>query len=252
MLVSCAFCPGCRARRSASWAVRLEDEERSWDRSCFLTLTIRDGLDPKLDPPSPERLRRRDLQLFFKKLRKAGLKFKYYAVGEYGERSARAHYHLLVFGIDVRDRVAVEAAWPWGLVDFGRLEAASVRYVTGYVMKAPLGRLRLHEERQGNAPPFSVMSRGLGARGCDARKHTIVTQGCIRSGATRMVPPRFYLARLSESERLQYKLAVREEALRAANARVGDGKPYLLNNQLDRAEVARADFNARRKPRGVL
>jgi len=253
-LVACAYCPGCRSKRSASWAVRLSDEEREWDRASFVTLTISDRVLFRCwnNPPNPARLSRRDLQLFFKRLRKAGYRVKYYAVGEYGEKFARAHYHLVLFGADSRDRVALEAAWPWGNVDIGRVEPASIRYVTGYVMKAPLGRLRLHEEREGHAPAFSVMSRGIGAVGGNARRHTITTQGVIRVGNRAVVPPRFYLRGLSEADRQAFLLARRQRQLERALARVAAGGEYVKNDVQDRAQVSRADFKARQKPRGVL
>lgn len=252
-LVACAYCPGCRSKRSASWAIRLEDQQIRTERSCFLTLTIRDDIPFCFrDAPSPGRVTRRDLQLFFKRLRKRGAVFKYYAIGEYGEKSARAHYHVLLFGLDDRDRVTLESCWPWGLIDIGRVEPASVRYVTGYVMKAPLGRLRLHEERIGSAPPFSTMSKGLGACGADARKHTITTQGVIRVGARAVSPPRYYLSRLDDSERRSFLLARRERELSAATSRLDVGRSYVSNDVMDRAKVSRADYTARQKPRGYL
>lgn len=253
-LVSCQYCPDCRSRRSAVWAVRLEDEARVWDRASFVTLTISDRalFQCWRNPPNPARLSRRDLQLFFKRLRKAGFDVKYYAVGEYGEVGARAHYHVILFGVDSRDRVAIEAAWPWGIVDIGRVEPASVRYVTGYVMKAPLGRLRLHAERSGNAPPFSVMSRGLGERGASARRHTITTQGVIRIGAKAVPPPRFYTRKLSADDMDKFRAVRRERQLARALAEVAEGRPYQVNNNLDRASVSSADFKARQRPRGTL
>lgn len=254
-LVACSYCPGCRSRRSATWALRLEDEQKEWDRASFLTLTVADlPLDEFLcsDRPVPWFLSRRYPQLFFKMLRRRGYAFKYYTVGEYGEKSARAHYHVLLFGLDKRDRDIIEELWPWGSVDIGSVEPASVRYVTGYVMKAPLGRLRLHEERSHNAPPFSTMSQGLGALGARARRHTIVTQGVVRLGPLAVPPPRYYVGKLSPEERSAFLASRRTRQLGRALSRVAECKPYVVNDVSDRAEVSRADFTARRKPRGSL
>lgn len=204
------------------------------------------------DIPSSTRVRRRDLQLFFKRLRFLGARFKYYAVGEYGDDSARAHYHVIMFGLDRRDRTLIERAWPFGIVDIGRVEPASIRYVTGYVMKAPLGRLRLHEERQGSYPTFSVMSQGLGLSRAIARRHTLVTQGAIRIGAKLVSAPRYYVNRLSEDDKQSFKEARRARCLALAVEGMNDGKPYQVNDVLDRATVSRADFRARAKKRGTL
>lgn len=253
-LVACSYCPGCRSRRSATWALRLGDEYQEWDRSCFLTLTISDEIFSDPNAPDPTRVRRRDLQLFFKRLRKSGFRFKYYAVGEYGERSARAHYHLILFGLDRRDRVAIEAAWPWGIVDIGNVEPASIRYVTGYVMKAPLGRLRVHAERTDKNPPFSVMSQKIGASGAVARRHTLVTQGVVRVGSRAVVAPRYYVGRLSEEDKRAFILARRDRELKAALARVAEGGDYVRSAKWkrDRAVVSSRDFAARQVPRGTL
>lgn len=254
-LVSCGYCPGCRAKRSASWAIRLEDEEKVHSRSSFVTLTVADLPANEFlctDRPVPWALNRRYLQLFFKLLRFRGNVVKYYAVGEYGEKKARAHYHVLLFGLDQRDRELIEECWPWGSVDIGRIEPASIRYVTGYVMKAPLGRLRLHAEREGNAPPFSVMSRAIGATSARARTHTITTQGVIYVGNKMVSPPRFYVRRLSSDDASRFRDARRRLLLTKALQRVADVQDYQVNNVLDRAKVSRADFNARKKARGSL
>lgn len=258
--VSCAYCPDCRFRRSAIWAVRLQDERGQWDRASFLTLTISNEVSNEAknavksddDLPNPVRVQRRDLQLFFKRLRFVGARFKYYAVGEYGETGARAHYHILMFGLDRRDRVLIEAGWPFGRIDIGNFEPASVRYVVGYVMKAPLGRLRLHAERTKAFPPFSVMSRGIGSVGGVARYHTITTQGVIRTGAKSHPAPRYYVERLDPEGKAAFMAARRKRQLDAALARVDVGEQYVKNDVQDRAVVSRADFKARRKTRGTL
>lgn len=40
---------------------------------------------------------KKDLTDFFKRLRKSGLNFRYFACGEYGDKFARAHYHVIFF-----------------------------------------------------------------------------------------------------------------------------------------------------------
>lgn len=46
-------------------------------------------------------LNKRDVQLFLKRLRNAGFHFQYFGCGEYGDLSARPHYHLLIFSDDM-------------------------------------------------------------------------------------------------------------------------------------------------------
>lgn len=103
--VKCGQCMECRLAYSREWAIRITHEAQMWDRNCFLTLTYDD-----LCLPPYGQLVKRDLQLFFKRLRKAGYKFRYVACGEYGEKRRRPHFHVALFGIDFsEDRI------PYGL-----------------------------------------------------------------------------------------------------------------------------------------
>lgn len=65
------------------------------DCNCFLTLTYDD-----LNLPRFGQLVKRDLQLFFKRLRKITGPFRYVACGEYGELKRRPHFHVALFGVD--------------------------------------------------------------------------------------------------------------------------------------------------------
>jgi len=65
-------------------------------RSCFITLTYS---DEKL--PEDFSVSLREWQLFAKRLRKKLVtKIRHFAVGEYGDKSFRPHYHALIFGYD--------------------------------------------------------------------------------------------------------------------------------------------------------
>ena len=63
--------------------------------SCMLNLTYSDAFLPEHG-----QLYKDDLQRFFKRLRKAGFKFRYVASGEYGDQSRRPHFHIALFGVD--------------------------------------------------------------------------------------------------------------------------------------------------------
>lgn len=107
-------------------------------QNTFLTLTYNDD-----HIPVNFSLRSRDLQLCFKRVRKSGLKFRYFACGEYGSKSFRPHYHAILFGVDYWSaRQHFEAAWtdPHTKEPFGTLQTvyATVEtacYTAGYVTK---------------------------------------------------------------------------------------------------------------------
>ena len=110
--IPCGKCIGCRLEYSRQWANRMMLEAKYHSQNWFVTLTYDDLHVPRSyygDPNSGEALpsltlRKRDIQLFFKRLRKqTGQNFRYYACGEYGENTHRPHYHFIVFGLELDD-----------------------------------------------------------------------------------------------------------------------------------------------------
>ena len=93
----CGKCAGCRAQKSREWADRMILELDHSKTAVFLTLTYNDdNLPVKLQVTTGQTemtLQKRDLTLFFKRLRKKfpEKEVRYYAVGEYGKRTLRPH-----------------------------------------------------------------------------------------------------------------------------------------------------------------
>lgn len=163
VLVPCGRCPGCLKRRASAWSFRLMEECKISSSANFITLTY----DTKHIPISRNGfmdLRVRDLQLFFKRLRKAhspelgidGKSIKYYAVGEYGGRSMRPHYHVIMFNSKLE---LIQSAWQLGHVHYGNVQGASVGYTLKYITKPSKVPLHKNDDR---LREFSVMSKGLG------------------------------------------------------------------------------------------
>lgn len=96
--LKCGQCMECRLAYSREWAIRITHEAQTHDHNCFLTLTYDD-----LNLPRYGQLVKRDLQLFFKRLRKNVGPFRYVACGEYGEQKRRPHFHVALFGLDFSD-----------------------------------------------------------------------------------------------------------------------------------------------------
>lgn len=130
-------------------------------------------------------LSKRDFQLFFKRVRKwhdSNGKFriplKYYAVGEYGGKFRRPHFHFLVFNADLSAFIGEKYAnahergtlqldgqteydcplWEKGHITIGRVTGASVGYTMKYMSK-PWRPMHSNDDR---TPQFSLMSKGLG------------------------------------------------------------------------------------------
>jgi len=142
--------------------------------------------------PEHGQLWKGDLQRFFKRMRKAGLKFKYVASGEYGEKTRRPHFHIALFGMDFNsdrvlfgrstngDRTFISATvakhWadangiPLGNHLIGELNFESAAYIARYILKKikvsdKLMPLPLCTTEHGELifpnPEFMIMSKGI-------------------------------------------------------------------------------------------
>lgn len=144
--------------KRADWSFRLQQEHKYSKSALFVTLTY----DPK-HMPSDGSLDVRHLQLYLKRLRKLDgtNKIRYYAVGEYGSKSGRPHYHVLLFNASEEH---ARSAWrdikkrPIGLVHIGRVTPASVAYCTKYIVQPELNM-------EGKKKAFATMSRAYGIGG---------------------------------------------------------------------------------------
>lgn len=90
MMAKCGKCDECRLERVRNWTYKIWLENLNHKQSCFITLTYADNEKGK-------NLNKHDLVKFIKRLRKK-YTFKYFAVGEYGEKKGRAHYHIIILG----------------------------------------------------------------------------------------------------------------------------------------------------------
>ena len=159
-IVPCGKCPNCLQSRAYAWAFRLMVEERLSDSSHFITLTYNDSNLVYTDSERPT-LCKYHLQCFFKRLRYycPRARIKYYAVGEYGSKTFRPHYHAIIFNAT---EDAIELAWnnvPFGQIYFGDVSIASVGYTLKYLTKQKEKIKWFSDER---LPEFSCMSKGLG------------------------------------------------------------------------------------------
>lgn len=170
----CGACLGCRTARAADWAKRAMDEAKSHEHNCFITLTYdQDHL------PNDGRLIPEDLQKFFKRLRRAvhrgadgivsnpSASVRYLCCGEYGELTARPHYHALLFNVSFTDQItvgkhltespALGKLWLYGKHKIGTLTGASANYVAQYTLKSA-GKIYATPDGEVLPKPFFRMS----------------------------------------------------------------------------------------------
>jgi hypothetical protein len=158
------------------------------EESCFVTLTYNEENKPKYGF-----LNKEHLQKYIRSLRKKNPKrdIRYFAVGEYGDKSGRPHYHLCLFGISDQTKEGkkdITNSWrkirsqfkcykpgyirDRGFVQIGTLTKDSAQYVAGYVQKKLTNKNDPYAAwKLGQCPPeFAIMSKkpGIGAKFADA------------------------------------------------------------------------------------
>lgn len=162
--VPCGKCPTCLQRRTEQWVFRLQQEQKNSLSSHFLTLTYNEEFIRKT-PNKWSTLQVRDLQLFFKRLRKrTSLKLSYYAVGEYGSSTYRPHYHVILF--NQLDQSTMVDMWrdehtkkPLGHIYIDEVNSNTLGYTAGYIQKKRVVPCHPTDDRR---KEFSIMSKDLG------------------------------------------------------------------------------------------
>jgi hypothetical protein len=161
----------CRINRKRTWAARIELEASAYRESCFVTLTYAPEHVPADGSLSPVHWRQ------FTK----GIGYRYFGCGEYGDRSDRPHYHLVIFGLPVLQAEKFLAArWPYGFVCVRPYVSSHGLYVAAYTTKKMTGKDddRL---RPGQCPEFARMSRrpAIGTAGIAPFEKWITTRGGV-------------------------------------------------------------------------
>lgn len=183
----CGQCLVCKVNKAREWAFRMTAESGYWPSSAFLTLTY-----AKNDVIE---LNKEDLQKAFKRARKSGLKFKYFACGEYGGDTGRPHYHVCIFykgdlgfmpDISYGKNNGYLDWWPFGISNLGSFTRESARYTADYLLKE-LG----NEGEFIREPPFRLVSTGVGKRFLLDNRYCLENDP-IRFGNSLLAVPRYY------------------------------------------------------------
>ena len=180
----------CRHNRRRIWATRILVEAAQYKDNAFVTCTYADEHLPDAGSLVPD-----DMKAFIKRLRAkfyydTGRKFRFFGVGEYGEKDGRPHYHYMLFNYPTcayrRSRYGrrvdnccyqcdtVRDMWRKGHVYLGEVENDSAGYISGYVVKKMTAKddPRLN----GRFPEFARMSLkpGIGADAMFDVAHTLL------------------------------------------------------------------------------
>jgi len=257
VLLPCGRCIGCRLEQSRQWAVRLMHEAQLHEYSYFLTLTY----SPE-NLPADGSLDKSHFQGFMKRLRKrfSTERMRFFHCGEYGEQLFRPHYHCILYGLDLPDKLVyqnvpggrlytsaiLESTWGRGFCSMGDVTFESCAYVARYVTKKVTGeradehymRVSPDGEVVKLQPEYVTMSRRPGiARAWFARYASdVFPSDEVISRGMPGKPPRFY-DKLFEAAHGEQFAAIKAERERAQRERAFDATPSRLRV---REAVARA------------
>lgn len=253
--IACGQCVGCRLEKSRQWAVRCMHENKMHEVSSFVTLTYDDE-----HLPAGGTLVKRDLQLFMKRLRKArDEKIRFYACGEYGDRTNRPHYHLLLFncgfadrrlrkrsagGHDCYDSAELRELWPAGQNLIGDVTFESAAYVARYVLKKITGPMA-EWHYSGREPEFTLMSRrpGIGLPFLEKYGDEIYRHdSCIVRGKE-CKPPRYYDVKWTERDESRMDQVLK---MRRSDA-IGQLREQVLERRRVREKCAIARLGLQRR-----
>lgn len=159
--VPCGRCPECIKRRVSAWSFRLMQEDRIAIASHFITLTY-DTAHVPISKKGYMSVSKTDIQKFIKRLRKSvslvsDVPVKYYLCAEYGGRTDRPHYHIILFNVSKLSHI--EDSWGLGMINYGKVSGASVGYCLKYISKEKKIPKHKNDDR---IPEFALMSKRLG------------------------------------------------------------------------------------------
>ena len=213
-LIPCQSCLECRLEYSRQWANRCMLEASTSHDNWFLTLTYDDEHLPKNDNGLPT-LKKADIKKFNKDLRRYfeyhyqvnGIRF--FAAGEYGDTTARPHYHGIYFNLPLNDLVflfqkegsayfnspTLDKIWNKGFVVIADVCWDSCAYVARYVVKKQKGEGSKVYKELDITPEFCHMSRnpGIAFDYYEQNKDKIYKNDHITiPGGDRVKPSRYY------------------------------------------------------------
>lgn len=185
----CRKCINCALKKSKEWSTRncLESRDFPKDLCWFLTITYdNDNLKAVYKNVS---LSKTDLSNFLKSLRvKFGNGIRFFASGEYGSKTFRPHYHLLLYNLDLskssieflfrKDNFDyykcedIEKIWRKGMCVLCKFDEFEAQYVSQYTTKKiyDFKNQDMYKALQ-MIPPFIQMSRRPGIANNYYNKH---------------------------------------------------------------------------------
>lgn len=234
----CGKCAACKVSYASQWSTRIMLEAKMYNDNYFITLTY-DNDHIVYGSKGRPTLVKKDISKFMKALRQVyrdkydhvGIRF--YGTGEYGDKTFRPHYHVIMFNLPLNDLVEfsktglgdslytsdlITGLWKKGHVVIGKLTLESANYTARYVNKKidKLHVKKFYEDDLGVEPEASFMSRmpGIGEKYFNRNVDSIYSSGIVlpdRNGVAQLKSiPRYYDKLLKKTNELNY-LSVKDK-----------------------------------------
>lgn len=222
----CGKCPECCRDYYTSWATRGSRELAQWESTLFITLTYDEE-----NLPQDRSLHKKHVQDFIKRVKEKFNSTKENPIrqiycGEYGEKSLRPHYHVILFNLDFLDKKrhyktdqghqvftseTLNDLWKKGNAEFGYATPGSIAYLFKYILKKKTRKekikpltLELPEGVYDVEHEFIEASRNPGI-GAWMRGHESIKKGYLTVNGTKMKIPKYYLEDLKKSDPNTYE-----------------------------------------------
>lgn len=224
--VPCGRCAACRSRESLDWSTRLMIEDKSSACSWFVSLSLSDYFLHFINKDNFEVKQLKDLtdwdsDAWVNTLSKDYLKRfldrfrhrerfkdsppKWFAIGEYGSKSSREHYHVIFFfrqPVDF-DVINYELTYAWmqdgysiGNITVAPVIPERIYYITGYVIEKVDPVL----PDPACQPTFRLVSNGIGKDYIKINKrfhgHDPKRRYVTLDGGAKVHMPRYYSDKL--------------------------------------------------------
>lgn len=224
--IPCGKCIECRLSYSRQWAERMMLEAQQYDSNYFVTLTYADQYLNWSYDGLYQSLNKKDVQDFMKRLRRyfEPDRIRFYAAGEYGDRTKRPHYHLILFNLHLDDleiigysgkyplynSAVMSKIWPFGHVVISPISWDTCAYTARYVVKKQQGYNNALYDELGIEREFCLMSRrpGLARQYFDENYQKIYETDEIiygtKDGGHKIKPPRYFDKCLENIDEVKY------------------------------------------------
>lgn len=265
--IRCGMCRGCKFDHARDWAIRCYHEAQLHEDSCFVSPTY----DQEHLPPHGS-LDKSDLQKFFKRLRKKGVNFRYFACGEYGEKKGRPHYHIVMFGFKPSERTywatsknghkqwlskIFQDCWPHGVAPWTEFHHHAARYVAHYTADKLKSYAKDTPDPETGLRPYEVMDRdgviwnlqpefqlqslkpAIGLEWLEKNYREVFPADSVVMDTKEYPPPRFYYQWLKDNDPDLYQQVRKNRKAKALSEKYLTGIRQYQEASAKDAKVAR-------------